>query len=83
MPTIALIDGMRLMMYVNDHPPPHFHVLLAEYRAVIEIEPARMVAGWLPRPKLRSIIGWARTRRADLLEAWNLTQAGLPAGRIE
>jgi hypothetical protein len=47
MPTIAIIDGVRIVMYWNDHTPPHFHALVAEHRAVIEIDALTMVGGYL------------------------------------
>jgi len=79
---IAVVEGVRLFMYANDHPPPHFHALFAEHRAVIDIETLVVTRGKLPRPKLRAVLKWAAPRRAKLLEAWNLTQAHLPAERI-
>jgi len=53
MPTIAIVDGVRLIMYWNDHAPPHFHALFAEHRAVVEIETLTQIEGYLPKPKLR------------------------------
>jgi Domain of unknown function (DUF4160) len=82
-PTIAIIDGVTIMMYGNDHPPAHFHALHAEYRAVIEIDTMTLTRGSLPRPKRRLILDWAAARRNALLIAWNNAQAGLPPGRIE
>ncbi len=26
MPTVLRVDGYRVMMFPNDHPPPHVHV---------------------------------------------------------
>lgn len=26
MPSVLRIDGLRVMMFPNDHPPPHVHV---------------------------------------------------------
>ena len=75
MPTIAVVDGAKLLMYANDHPPPHLHVLFAEHRAVIDIQTLKLDRGELPRAKLRAILGWAASRRVRLLEAWDLTQA--------
>ena len=82
MPTIAIIDGVSLMMYWNDHPPAHFHALYGEYRAVIEIDPVALSRGGLPRSKLRTILEWAAARHDALMAAWNNTQARLPPGRI-
>jgi hypothetical protein len=82
MSLVGIVDGAKLYMYANDHPPPHFHVLYAEYRAVIDIQTMRLSRGDLPRGKLRAIIKWAATRRANLIEAWNITQQNLVPEKI-
>jgi hypothetical protein len=43
MPTIAIVDGVKIMMYANDHPPAHFHALFAEDRAVIDVGTLKLV----------------------------------------
>ena len=83
MALIAIVEGAKLYMYANDHPPPHFHILFAEHRGVIDIRTLKPRAGELPKAKLRAILKWARPRRAELLEAWNITQALLGPKRIQ
>ena len=83
MPTIAIVDSVRLVMYWNDHDPPHFHALLAENRAVIEIETFTVVEGHLPKHKLRAILKWAASRQDALFAAWRNTQALRPSGTIK
>jgi len=34
MPTILRIDGLRVPIYPNDHPPPHVHVIGVNGEAV-------------------------------------------------
>ncbi len=34
MPTVLRIDGLRVTIYPNDHPPPHVHVIGAKAEAV-------------------------------------------------
>jgi uncharacterized protein DUF4160 len=77
MSMIGKVDTAKIYMYPNDHPPPHFHVLFAEYRAVIDIQTMKLSRGDLPKAKLRAIMKWAKPRQAKLLEAWNLTQQNL------
>ena len=83
MPTIAIVDGVKLLMYTNDHPPAHFHALLAEHRAAIDIETLALSSGYLPTAKFRVIKRWARQHQQQLRRAWDLTQAHRPAGMIE
>ena len=75
MPTVAIMEGAKLLFYANDHPPPHFHVILAEHRAVIDIKTLELARGELPKAKLRAVVRWATSRRTALLEAWEITQA--------
>lgn len=82
MPIIATVDGARLMMYANDRPPPHFHVLIAEHRAVIDVRTLRLTRGRLPKARLRTLIKWAEPRRLKLLNAWDMTQTHQFTARI-
>jgi hypothetical protein len=38
MPTIAVVDGILIILYFNDHAPPHFHARGAEFHARIRID---------------------------------------------
>ena len=76
MPTVAIVDGIKALVYGNDHGLPHFHLLTAEYRAVIDIETMKLIRGRLPRAKLRKVLAWAEPRRTALLEAWDLARSG-------
>jgi hypothetical protein len=83
MALIAVIDGVKLYMYPNDHPPVHFHALFAKHHAVFDIETLALTRGQLPRPKARAIAAWAAPRREQLVEAWILVQSHLFVGRVE
>ena len=37
MPTIGRIGSLNVMIFRNDHPPPHFHVFGAEFSAKFAI----------------------------------------------
>ena len=36
MPLVAVLDGIKIQFYWDEHPPPHFHVEYGEHVAVIE-----------------------------------------------
>lgn len=82
MPVVAIVDGVKLYIYPNDHPPPHFHALFAEFRAVFDVETLKMIRGRLPLAKQKAIVRWAEPRKTKLLEAWNRAQAQLQPGKI-
>ena len=33
MPTVAIIAGVKIQFYPDEHPPPHFHARIAEFVA--------------------------------------------------
>ena len=82
MPTLAIVDGVKVLVYGNDHGLPHFHLLAAEYRAVIDIGTMKLIRGRFPKSRLRKVLAWAEPRRAQLLKAWDLARAGQPMKKI-
>jgi len=82
MPTVAVVDGMKIQFFAAEHPPPHFHVALAEYRAQIEIRDLRLLRGGLPPAKLSAVLSWAQPRRAVLLATWERVVGGGSPGKI-
>lgn len=70
MPTVAVVDGAKIQVYASEHPPPHFHVAYAEYRAQIAISSLRLLNGQLPPAKLAVVLQWAEELQNQLLDAW-------------
>jgi hypothetical protein len=68
MPRIAAFYGIVIAMYFADHEPPHFHVIHGEYRALVAIEPIRVLAGSLPRRAESMVFEWAARHQTELAE---------------
>jgi hypothetical protein len=83
MPTVAIVDGIRVDFYFDEHHPPHFHVKYGEYRAMIRIDNLKMVRGSLPRPQYRKIMAWASTRRRELDQAWYACESDVVPEKIK
>ena len=84
MPTIAIVDGVVLMIYPRDHLPPHLHARYAEHRCKISIVTGDLIEGRMPKSKLRSVKAWLADRRPKVAFAWDEIQAGQPLrGLIE
>ena len=79
---VAVVDGRKIYVDGNDHGRPHFHILAAEYRAVVDIETLRLLRGRLPKPRLRKLLSWAKPRQVQLFEAWDRARGGQPVKRI-
>ena len=66
MPTIKLIDGIKVNVYGRDHLPPHFHVVIAEYEEIIEINTLNTYNGFVPAVYRRKVINWASKNQSLL-----------------
>jgi hypothetical protein len=68
MPTIKVIDSVKIDLYTREHPPPHFHAVYADFEALITIKDFKIYAGGLPNPQLRKVIDWAKLNQSMLLD---------------
>ena len=68
MPVVAIVDGVKIAFYANEHPPAHFHATIAEHRAVIDIVGLTVTAGSLPRGEARQGSRVGRVAQGLLLE---------------
>ena len=75
MPVVALVDGVKIAFYANEHPPPHSHAMIAEHRALVDIESLTIAAGRLPAAKRRAVLFWAASRKTVLLERFAAASA--------
>lgn len=57
-------------MYSREHPPPHFHILFAEYEELIEIESLKTYIGYVPKKQRRKVTDWAMNNKNYLLEVF-------------
>jgi len=81
-PTIAIVDGVAIRFYPDEHPPPHFHAVFAEFAAQIRIAPPELLRGSLPATKLKAVLTWAGRNREGLMEAWLALEAGRKPRRL-
>lgn len=57
-------------MYLDDHPPPHFHAIYGEFEATIAIDTLDLLRGRLPRRVQALVVEWAMIHRPELRENW-------------
>lgn len=82
MPTICAFYGILIQMFWQDHAPPHFHALYAEYEVLIDIRTLEVLEGDMPRRALAMVLEWAQQHRAELMEDWELCSRNLPPRKI-
>jgi len=71
MPTYFTIDGIKIDLYFDDHAPPHFHAIYAEYEELIEIQTLETYRGHLPSKQRKKVIKWAKENQEILMEIWD------------
>jgi hypothetical protein len=71
MPTVLRIGGLRVVIYPNDHPPAHAHVLGPGWLVVINlIEPKVREAINCSEHEARRALRLIEDYQAELMEAW-------------
>jgi hypothetical protein len=71
MPTISTFYCITIRMYLNEHPPPHFHAEYGDDEACISIATGDITDGRLPRNAARLVKEWALAHGTELSDNWN------------
>lgn len=82
MPEISRFFGIRIVLFFNDHAPPHFHASYEGRNAVFDIHTLQMTGGTLPPRVHGFIVEWASLHQQELVAAWNEVRAGRTPARI-
>jgi hypothetical protein len=70
------IGHLKIMIYPNDHPPPHFHIVTDIYNAKFYIETCELIDGVLPGKHIKVIRKWHANRVDFLRDKWRITRPG-------
>ena len=85
MPTISLFFNIKILMFWNDHAPPHFHAAYVgqDEDTIINIHTLEVLQqGSLKRRALGLVLDWAELHRDELLANWELARQGQPLKQI-
>jgi hypothetical protein len=74
MPELSCFLGIAILMYFDDHNPPHFHVRYNDFRAIISIKDLALLEGQLPPRVLGLVMEWAGLHKNELLDNWNMVK---------
>jgi hypothetical protein len=69
-PTIKVIDNIKIDVYSREHPPPHFHVKYAEHEELIIIETLTTYIGFIPKVQRKKVIDWAKNNKSFILNTF-------------
>lgn len=75
MSTLQRFDSSRVVMYLDDHPPPHVHVKLRDGRdCTVDLETFE-IKGRVAEREIREALAWVRMNQADLQHQWQRNRA--------
>lgn len=76
MPEVSRFYGIIILMFADDHDPPHIHVRYGDRRASITIKNG-LVTGQLARKELVKVYQWIDLHYDEILDNWNRLKNGL------
>jgi len=68
MPTIKIIDSIKIDLYSREHAPPHFHAIFADFEILITIRDLTIYTGKMPKSQLKKVMEWAKMNQEMLAE---------------
>ncbi len=81
MPVISRFYGIVIVMYFNDHSPPHCHAKYSGYEAVFDFG-GEILEGELPTRATAFVREWISAHQPGLLSNWNNARKGMPLDYI-
>jgi len=70
MPTLIRLEGLRVLMYFNDHPLPHVRVRLSEGRECTVALATLRITGPVAAREIGDALRWIATNRRSLQQLW-------------
>ena len=71
MPTVLRQEGYEVVIYFNDHPPPHVHAFKGGGEAKISLDPVEVEQVWkMKKPMVRKAKSVVAENQLYLLEKW-------------
>jgi hypothetical protein len=71
---VQRVNGLKIEIYSNEHPPPHFHVKSAEINASFDIESCTLLEGTIDGRDIKKVEFWHKHSKSLLIEIWNSTR---------
>lgn len=70
---VDTIDGLKLEVHPDEHPPPHFHVRSSsgDVDAAFRIDNCERMYGDISGPDHKKVRYWHKRSKEKLIDAWN------------
>ncbi|MBP7479436.1 MAG: DUF4160 domain-containing protein [Spirochaetaceae bacterium] len=75
MPLICEFLGIKIFMFWDEHTPPHFHAQYGNDKALVSIEKAVVMKGFLPSRQLKLVLAWCELHTDELLRNWESSKS--------
>lgn len=75
MSTLQRFDSSRVVMYLDDHPPPHVRVKLRDGRDCTVDLDSFEIKGRVAEREIREALAWIKTHQVDLQHHWQRSRA--------
>lgn len=83
MPTISEFFGIKILMYWDEHNPPHFHAEYGEFKSIVSIRDAVVIKGALPTKQLKLVLAWCEIHRDELIVNWESAKVNGKISKID
>ena len=83
MPELCRFYGIIIRMFINDHPPAHFHAEYQGREALFDINSLDIIKGDISHRARVLVVEWALEHRQELLKNWKKRQIPEQLDKIE
>jgi hypothetical protein len=83
MPIISTFFGIIIRMFYDEHNPPHVHAEYQGMKALIDFRGNILRGDLESKTALRLVREWIDLYYDELIDNWNLAQAGQAINKIE
>lgn len=70
MSTLQRFGAASIRMYADDHHPPHFHIVGADFQVLVRIVDLTIIAGAARKAQIAEAMAWAEHNRELLALKW-------------
>lgn len=79
------VNGIKIEIYANEHPPPHFHIVSNGNKASLTLDDGRVLHNnGFDSKVIKRIQNWFENAKERLIAVWNETRPdGCVVGKIE
>ena len=70
MPTVLRFGAFRVVVYPDDHRPPHFHIVAPDFQVLVRISDLAVIAGEARPTQIAEAMAWAQAHQEMLALRW-------------